>query len=110
MRQCCACSISTPAPLRGEGIAPRALTAFLGWAAAHIGLRRAHLACHIDNVASRRVAEKCGFTLAGREGEEYQFWRDVAAWCRGSRRPPGCRPEPPAPRWRGCPVARLPPR
>jgi hypothetical protein len=25
--------------------------------------RRARLACHVDNVASRRVAEKCGFVL-----------------------------------------------
>jgi hypothetical protein len=40
-------------------------------------LRRAHLACHTGNLASRRVAEKCGFVLLGQQGEEYQFRRDL---------------------------------
>jgi RimJ/RimL family protein N-acetyltransferase len=63
--------------LRGQGIASRALQAFLTWAAQQIGLRRAHLACHIDNAASRRVAEKCGFVLLGQWGDEYRFRRDL---------------------------------
>jgi RimJ/RimL family protein N-acetyltransferase len=72
-------SYNVTADLRGQGIAPRALNAFLTWAAEHIDLRRAHLASHVDNLASRRVAEKCGFVLVGREGDEYQFQRDLDA-------------------------------
>jgi RimJ/RimL family protein N-acetyltransferase len=75
-------SYNVTAELRGQGIAPRALQAFLAWAAQQIGLRRAHLACHIDNLASRRVAEKCGFVPIGQQGEEYQFRRDL-----GPKRP-----------------------
>jgi RimJ/RimL family protein N-acetyltransferase len=72
-------SYNVDADLRGQGIASRALGAFLAWAAEHIGVRRARLACHVDNVASRRVAEKCGFVLVGREGDEYRFHRDLDA-------------------------------
>lgn len=72
-------SYNVTAELRGQGIAPRALNAFLAWAVEHINLRGAHLACHVDNLASRRVAEKCGFALAGREGDEYRFQRDLDA-------------------------------
>lgn len=75
-------SYNVAAELRGQGIAPRALQAFLTWAAQQIGLRRAHLACHIDNTASRRVAEKCGFVPVGQQGEECQFRRDL-----GPKRP-----------------------
>ena len=70
-------SYNVTAELRGQGIASRALQAFLTWAAQQIGFRRAHLACHIDNLASRRAAEKCGFVLLGQQGEEYQFQRDL---------------------------------
>src|SRR6202050_4016083 len=70
-------SYNVTAELRGQGIAARALQAFLTWAAQQIGLRRAHLACHTGNLASRRVAEKCGFVLLGQQGEEYRFWRDL---------------------------------
>ena len=72
-------SYNVTAELRGQGIAPRALSAFLTWAAERIGVRRAHLACHVDNLASRRVAEKCGFVLVGQEGDEYRFQRDLDA-------------------------------
>ncbi|MFI5063117.1 MAG: GNAT family N-acetyltransferase [Streptosporangiales bacterium] len=70
-------SYNVTAELRGQGIAPRALQAFLTWAAQQIGLRRAHLACHFDNLASRRVAEKCGFALLCQQADEYQFRRDL---------------------------------
>jgi RimJ/RimL family protein N-acetyltransferase len=70
-------SYNVTAELRGQGIAPRALSALLVWAASQIGLRRAHLACHVDNVASRRVAEKCGFVFVGQDGDEYRFERDL---------------------------------
>jgi RimJ/RimL family protein N-acetyltransferase len=42
-------------------------------------MRRARLACHVENVASRRVTEKCGFVLLGREADEYRFQRDLDA-------------------------------
>jgi RimJ/RimL family protein N-acetyltransferase len=70
-------SYNVTAELRGQGIASRALQAFLAWSAQQIGVRRAHLACHVDNRASRRVAEKCGFVLLGQQGDEYQFRRDL---------------------------------
>lgn len=70
-------SYNVTAELRGQGIAARALQAFLAWAAQSADLRRADLACHIDNLASRRVAEKCGFVLLGQHGDEYQFRRDL---------------------------------
>src|SRR5258708_2382926 len=68
-------SCNVTAELRGQGIAPRALSALLAWAASRTGLRRAHLACHADNVASRRVAEKCGFVWVGQDGDDYHFER-----------------------------------
>jgi RimJ/RimL family protein N-acetyltransferase len=61
--------------LRGQGIAPRALAAMLDWGARELGLRYAKLGCHIDNAASRRVAEKCGFELVGRNDDELRFRR-----------------------------------
>jgi RimJ/RimL family protein N-acetyltransferase len=70
-------SYNVTAELRGQGIAPRALSALLLWAASQIGLRRARLACHVDNVASRRVAEKCGFVPVSQDGDEYKFERDL---------------------------------
>jgi RimJ/RimL family protein N-acetyltransferase len=84
-------SYNVDAELRGQGIAPRALQAFLSWAAEQIALRRAHLACHVDNVASRRVAEKCGFVLVSQDGDEYRFQRDLdpTNW---PIQPPGARP------------------
>lgn len=70
-------SYNVTAELRGQGIAPRALSALLRWAAGQLGLRRARLVCHVDNVASRRVAEKCGFAFVGRDGDEFRFERDL---------------------------------
>jgi RimJ/RimL family protein N-acetyltransferase len=74
-----AVSYNVTAELRGHGIAPRALSAFLGWAASQIGLRRAGLACHVDNVASRRVAEKCEFVFVSQDGDEFKFERDLTS-------------------------------
>ena len=70
-------SYNVTAELRGQGVASRALCALLVWAVSQIGLRRAHLACHVDNMASRRVAEKCGFALVSQDGGEYKFERDL---------------------------------
>lgn len=63
---------------RGKGVAARALEAFLDWAAHELGVTRAVLNCHLDNIASQRVAEKCGFTCVSREGEDLRFMRQLA--------------------------------
>jgi RimJ/RimL family protein N-acetyltransferase len=84
-------SYNVTAELRGQGIAPRALSALLAWAASQIGLRRARLACHVDNVPSRRVAEKCGFALVSQDSDEYKFERDLDLTDEPTR-PPTARP------------------
>ncbi|HVS84634.1 MAG TPA: GNAT family protein, partial [Gaiellaceae bacterium] len=58
---------------RGRNIAARALAALLDWAE----YKRAYLECHIDNLASQRVAERCGFTLVGRAGDELRYERSL---------------------------------
>ena len=70
-------SYNVAADLRGHGLAPRALDALLAWASSEIALRHAHLACHVDNQASRRVAEKCGFVFLGQDGDEYRYRREL---------------------------------
>lgn len=65
--------------LRGQGLATRALEALLEWGARELALRLAILHCDIDNIASRRVAEKCGFVLVGRFGNELRFRRDFVS-------------------------------
>ncbi|MGW1293396.1 GNAT family N-acetyltransferase [Streptomyces sp. NPDC002533] len=57
----------TTASARGRGVAPRALAALTDWAFtafAEQGLTRLELLHQVDNVASCRVAEKCGYPLA----------------------------------------------
>lgn len=47
---------------RGRGVAPRAVTALSGWAFDRFpGLTHLDLLHQVDNVASCRVAQKCGF-------------------------------------------------
>jgi RimJ/RimL family protein N-acetyltransferase len=60
---------------RGHGLAARALGAFLDWATRELPVTRASLSCHVDNLASQRVAEHCGFTLTARERDELRFAR-----------------------------------
>jgi RimJ/RimL family protein N-acetyltransferase len=83
-------SYNVAAELRGQGIAPRALSSLLAWAASQIGLRRAYLACHVDNAASQRVAEKCGFSFVGQVGDEYEFELELNP--DGPAPPPTARP------------------
>ncbi|MFH9298045.1 GNAT family N-acetyltransferase [Streptomyces sp. NPDC017520] len=57
----------TTAAARGRGVASRALTALTDWAFtefAEQGLTRLELLHQVDNEASCRVAEKCGYALA----------------------------------------------
>lgn len=65
------------AELRGHDLAPRALNALLAWASHELRLRYANLGCHVDNTASRRVAEKCGFVYVGRQDDELRFRRSI---------------------------------
>jgi RimJ/RimL family protein N-acetyltransferase len=62
---------------RGRGLAPLALDAFVGWAHSELALRRVVLTCHPENLASQRVAEECGFALAGRDADELRYERKL---------------------------------
>lgn len=53
------------APWRGRGFTARALRLVAGWAFSAAGLARLELGVAVDNVASRRTAERAGFRLEG---------------------------------------------
>ena len=65
--------------LQGQGLASRAVLALLRWGASELGLRKATIECDVENAASQRVAEKCGFVLVVRCGDQPRFERDLAA-------------------------------
>jgi RimJ/RimL family protein N-acetyltransferase len=50
---------------RGRGYAPAALTAVVVWGFTTLGLHRIEWRANVGNTASRRVAEKAGFTFEG---------------------------------------------
>jgi RimJ/RimL family protein N-acetyltransferase len=50
---------------RGHGYATTAVRLLAGWGFDHLGLGRLELVTHPDNVASQRVAERCGFVREG---------------------------------------------
>jgi [ribosomal protein S5]-alanine N-acetyltransferase len=50
---------------RGRGVATHAVRLICGWAFEDLRLARLELTCGPDNVASQRVAERCGFTREG---------------------------------------------
>jgi RimJ/RimL family protein N-acetyltransferase len=50
---------------RGRGVATRTVRLLAGWAFGHLGVERLELTCGTDNLASQRVAERCGFTHEG---------------------------------------------
>jgi RimJ/RimL family protein N-acetyltransferase len=54
---------------RGRGCASTALRALCDWAFAALGVRRIEWRAYIGNVASRRVAQKAGFTMEGTQRE-----------------------------------------
>lgn len=60
---------------RGQGLASRALAVLLEWAARELSVSVAVLDCHRDNLASRKVAAKCGFQETARDGEQMHFAR-----------------------------------
>lgn len=50
---------------RGQGIASEVLELVTRWAFTEHGMHRAQLVTHVDNEASHRVAERCGFKREG---------------------------------------------
>jgi RimJ/RimL family protein N-acetyltransferase len=61
----------------GKGIASEALDLFAGWLFDSQSMNRLLLYIHVDNIASRRVAEKCGFS---KEATSRQAWYSKGAW------------------------------
>ncbi|WP_083913404.1 GNAT family N-acetyltransferase [Nocardia concava] len=53
------------APVRGRGIASRAVRLLARWAFTDLAIMRLVLTCAPDNLASRRVAERCDFVEEG---------------------------------------------
>lgn len=53
------------ASARGRGLATRSVLLLARWAFAELGLARLELTCGPDNLASQRVAERCGFRREG---------------------------------------------
>lgn len=50
---------------RGRGVATRTLRLLARWAFDHLAVARLELTCAPDNIASQRVAERCGFVREG---------------------------------------------
>jgi RimJ/RimL family protein N-acetyltransferase len=63
--------------LRRRGLASRAVVAVLSWAKRELNVAVVRLSCHPDNLASRRVAEKCGFAIVGSDTSEIRFARNL---------------------------------
>ena len=70
---------------RGRGAATRAVSLVTRWALEELGLRRVELRIDVENTASARVAERCGYRLDGvlrsvhvKEG----LRADVGVWSR----------------------------
>lgn len=79
---------------RGSGFATEALDTVTRWAFETHGVARAQLITHIDNTASQRVAERCGYQREGvlRAWEPIEDQQpDVVMW---SRLPGDPEPEP----------------
>jgi len=53
--------------LTGKGFATEAARLMLRYAFEHLAVSRVDLQCRADNLASQRVAERCGFRLEGRQ-------------------------------------------
>jgi RimJ/RimL family protein N-acetyltransferase len=86
---------------RGQGVATEALDLVTRWALAEHKVRRVQLVTLLDNVASQRVAQRCGFTREGvlRAWEPVKDRQpDVVMWSRVAgdpglvSRPPGPTP------------------
>jgi RimJ/RimL family protein N-acetyltransferase len=76
---------TTPAA-RGRGVATTAVDVACRWAFATLGVDRIELCHAVENVASRRVAEKAGFTLEGTLRRSFRYGdgvkHDELLWAR----------------------------
>jgi RimJ/RimL family protein N-acetyltransferase len=50
---------------RGRGVASQALALLTDWAFAELGAQRLELVISVDNLGSKRVAERCGYRREG---------------------------------------------
>jgi [ribosomal protein S5]-alanine N-acetyltransferase len=67
----------------GAGVATEALDLLAGWLFDSQSMNRLRLTIHVDNAASQRVAEKCGFTMEGTSREAWYHkgqWHDIAVY------------------------------
>jgi ribosomal-protein-alanine N-acetyltransferase len=67
----------------GQGIMPEALQRIIEFGWERMGLNRIEADCSADNPASVRVLEKVGFTLEGRQREQYydeDGYHDLLLW------------------------------
>jgi [ribosomal protein S5]-alanine N-acetyltransferase len=62
---------------RGRGIASEAVDLLAGWLFDSQAINRLSLSVHVDNIGSRRVAEKCGFT---NEATAREAWYHKGKW------------------------------
>ena len=62
---------------RGRGIASEAVDLLAGWLFDSQAINRLSLSVHVDNIGSRRVAEKCGFT---KEATAREAWYHKGKW------------------------------
>jgi RimJ/RimL family protein N-acetyltransferase len=56
----------------GKGYATEAARATVRFAFEHLGVLRVELQCRADNLASKRVAERCGFVYEGRMRQRHR--------------------------------------
>ena len=77
---------------RGRGVAVAAVDAACRWAFDVLAVERVELFHAVENGASRRVAEKAGFTLEGRLRRSFRYGdgvkHDELLWSRLSDDPP----------------------
>src|ERR1700759_2906684 len=62
---------------RGQGYGSEAVAAITEWLLTQPEIRRIRATTLTDNMPSRRVLEKAGFTYAGVEDGEAVYWRDA---------------------------------
>jgi RimJ/RimL family protein N-acetyltransferase len=70
---------------RGRGVASAALALLTEWALTELQLERLELRISVDNEASKRVAERCGYALEGVLRSVYLkngLREDVEVWSR----------------------------